>query len=98
MDISGNVRAWVVNTEQACFASHFSRLLWGASADHVEIKVVGKPARAAVHFLLPDSEPLETLANMADAGHIFFQPKRAHFKLSTSLLGSEHLNLFGRPS
>ena len=61
-----NVRAWVVNAEQDCFASQFSRLLWGASADHVEIKVVGSPARAAVHFLLPESEPLETLADMAD--------------------------------
>lgn len=62
----GNVRAWVVNAEQDCFAFHFSQGLWGDSADHVEIKVVGKPARAAVHFLLPHSEPLETLASMAD--------------------------------
>ena len=60
------MRAWVVNAEQDLFASQFYRLLWGASADHVEIKIVGRPALAAVHFLLPDSEPLETLANMAD--------------------------------
>jgi hypothetical protein len=80
VDISGNVRAWVVNAEQDCFAFHFSQGLWGDSADHVEIKVVGKPARAAVHFLLPHSEPLETLASMADAGQCF-QLKRTFSQL-----------------
>ena len=96
VDISGNVRAWVVNAEQDCHAYHFSRLLWGGSADHVEVKVVGRPARAAVHFLLPDSEPLETLADMVDTGQCLQLKLKCTFsELSTSLLGLHTSTFFG---
>ena len=61
-----DIRPWVANAEQTCHAATFARLLWDGCADHVEIKVSGRPAQSALHVLMPEAEPVESLADLVD--------------------------------